>query len=100
MAATSPRSCRVEPGELKAIGSPYCIRDFKALNPRYGTMADLKKPRGRRPRQGGMRVILDWIANHTAWDCPWITEHPDWYRHDANGGITAANGWSDVAQLD
>lgn len=88
-----------EPGELKAIGSPYCIRDFKALNPRYGTMDDLKSLVDDAHAKG-MRVILDWIANHTAWDCPWIAEHPDWYRRDANGQIVAPNGWSDVAQLD
>ena len=76
-----------EPGELKSIGSPYCIRDFKALNPRYGTMADLQRLVND-AHAIGMKVILDWVANHTSWDHPWITQHPDRYEKDANGNIT------------
>lgn len=88
-----------ETGELNGIGSPYCIRDFKALNPRYGTMSDMKELVNT-AHSMGMKVILDWVANHTAWDCPWITEHPDWYVKDADGNIISPNGWNDVAQLD
>lgn len=87
-----------EPGELNSIGSPYCIRDFKAVNPRYGTMTDLKELVNT-AHSSGMKVILDWVANHTAWDCSWITEHPDWYVKDAAGNIVSPSGWSDVAQL-
>ena len=89
-----------EPGEKKAFGSPYCIRDFKAMNPAYGSVADLKtlvdNAHGK-----GMRVILDWIANHTAWDCAWITDHPEWYTRDAAGNIISPEGqnWTDVADL-
>lgn len=85
-------------GELNGIGSPYCVRNFTAVNPRYGTMEDMKTLVNT-AHSKGMKVILDWIANHTAWDCAWITEHPDWYVHDEAGNIVAANGWSDVAQL-
>lgn len=88
-----------DPGQLNSIGSPYCIRNFEAMNPRYGTMDDMKTLVNT-AHSKGMKVILDWIANHTAWDCAWITEHPDWYVHNANGDIEAANGWTDVAQLD
>lgn len=88
-----------EPGELKGIGSPYCIRNYETLNPRYGTMADLKELVNAAHAKG-MKVILDWVANHTAWDCPWITQHPDWYEKDAAGNIISPHGWSDVAQLD
>lgn len=88
-----------EPGELNAFGSPYCIRDFKAMNPKYGTIDDLKTL-VRNAHDHGMKVILDWIANHTAWDCAWITEHPDWYKHDADGSIVSPSNWTDVAQLD
>lgn len=87
-----------EPGELNGIGSPYCIRDFKAVNPRYGTMTDLKELVNT-AHSSGMKVILDWVANHTAWDCSWITVHPDWYVRDAAGNIVSPSGWSDVAQL-
>jgi glycosidase len=47
-----------------------------------------------------MYVILDWVANHTAWDHPWVLQHPDWYTHDANGNIVPpVPDWSDVADL-
>lgn len=87
-----------ETGQLNGIGSPYCIRNFTSLNPRYGTMDDMKNLVNTAHAKG-MKVILDWVANHTAWDCPWITEHPEWYVQDEDGNIVAANGWSDVAQL-
>ena len=87
-----------ETGELNGIGSPYCIRNFKSINPRYGTMDDMKELVNS-AHSKGMKVILDWVANHTAWDCPWITEHPDWYEKDADGNIVSPSGWSDVAQL-
>jgi len=47
-------------------------------------------------------VIVDWVANHTAWDHPWVKAHPDWYTHDAKGEITipAGTNWNDVADLD
>ena len=89
------------PGNTKSIGSPYCIKDFTALNPAYGTAEELRNlisaAHGRR-----MKVMLDWVANHTAWDCAWITEHKDWYSQDSSGNIvcpTADGTWSDVAQL-
>lgn len=88
-----------EMGELNAIGSPYCIRDFKAMNPKYGTIDDLKTL-VENAHSKGMKVILDWIANHTSWDCAWITEHPDWYVYDADGNIVSPESWTDVAQLD
>ena len=68
-----------EPGELNGIGSPYCVRNFTAVNPRYGTMADLENMVSA-AHGAGMKVIFDWVANHTAWDCAWISEHPDCKR--------------------
>ena len=83
-----------------SVGSPYCIKNFKAVNPSYGTIDDLKSLVNK-AHSMGMKVILDWIANHTSWDNPWITEHPDWYTKDANGNIIspAGMGWNDVADL-
>lgn len=87
-------------GSKNSVGSPYCIKDFKGVNPSYGTLEDLKSLVDK-SHSMGIRVILDWIANHTAWDNPWITEHPDWYTKDANGNIIspAGMGWNDVADL-
>lgn len=88
-----------ERGEKDAFGSPYCIRDFKSVNSRYGSITDFKElvdaAHGK-----GMKVILDWVANHTSWDNVWISSHPEYYEKDANGNIRNASTWTDVAQLD
>lgn len=87
-------------GSVNSVGSPYCVRDFKAVNSSYGTLADLKSLVDK-AHSMGMKVILDWIANHTAWDNQWVTEHPDWYTKDGSGNIIspAGMGWNDVADL-
>jgi glycosidase len=89
-------------GKEKAIGSPYCIKDFKGVNPNYGTLDELKAL-VTAAKAKGMKVMFDWVANHTAWDNPWITEHPEWYEHKSDGSIawpTKDGAWTDVAQLD
>ncbi len=89
-----------EQGSLNAIGSPYCVRDYRAVNPEYGTLEDLKSLVSTAHGKG-MKVILDWVANHTSWDNGWITEHKEWYTQDAGGNIISPEGmgWSDVADL-
>lgn len=87
------------PGELNAVGSPYCVRDYKGINPAYGTAADFQALVNQ-AHSMGMTVILDWIANHTSWDNAWITEHPEWYVRDAEGNVQPTESWADVAQLD
>lgn len=89
----------MEPGEKKSVGSPYCIRDYKGLNPKYGTEEDFKKL-VETAHSKGLKVVLDWVANHTAWDHPWITDAPELYKKDNKGNIMQANTWTDVAQLD
>ena len=89
-------------GREKAIGSPYCIKDFKAVNSSYGTLDQLKALVNA-AHEKGMKVMFDWVANHTSWDNVWITEHPEWYEHKADGSIawpTKDGEWKDVAQLD
>ena len=89
-------------GKKNAIGSPYCIQDFKGVNGSYGTLAELKSLVDAAHAKG-MKVMFDWVANHTSWDNPWITEHPEWYEHKADGSIawpTKDGEWKDVAQLD
>ena len=89
-------------GRTKAIGSPYCIRDYTGVNSTYGTLDDLRKLVDTAHAKG-MKVLFDWVANHTAWDHPWITEHSDWYEKNSKGEIvcpTKDGTWSDVAQLD
>lgn len=90
-------------GVLKSSNSPYCVRNYKEVNPEFGNLEDLRSLI-REAHSRGMAVILDWVANHTAWDHPWITAHPDWYEHEANGAIKTAgvggHAWPDVAKLD
>ena len=87
-------------GEEKSKNSPYSVRDYKAVAAEYGTIEDLCTLVNA-CHQRGMGVILDWVANHTAWDNVWVAEHPDWYTHDSTGNIIYPPGtdWTDVADL-
>jgi glycosidase len=81
------------------LGSYYSVQDFRAINPAYGTEGDLHEF-VQLAHELGMYVILDWVANHTAWDNPLLTKHPEWYTQDSSGAIVAPNDdWTDVADL-
>ena len=85
-------------GSLKSINSPYCVKDYRTVNSEFGTLADLRNLiDGAHSR--GMAVILDWVANHTAWDNAWITSNKSWYVLNTAGDIVSPSGWTDVAQL-
>jgi len=87
------------------LGSYYAVRDYTAVNPEFGTMDDL---RGlvKQAHALGMHVIIDWVANHTAFDNVWTLQHKDWYLRNPQGEIFpvthASSGevWADVAGLD
>jgi cyclomaltodextrinase len=79
------------------IGSPYAVRDYYAINPDYGTAADLKRLVSEAHRRG-MKVIIDIVANHTSWDSV-MMKTPEFYVRDASGRITFPHDWSDVAEL-
>ncbi|HZR19931.1 MAG TPA: alpha-amylase family glycosyl hydrolase [Verrucomicrobiae bacterium] len=80
------------------IGSPYAVRDYYAINPDYGTEADLKNLVSEAHKRD-MKVILDIVANHTAWDNV-MMKHPEFYKQDANGKIIPpVPEWTDVAGL-
>ena len=88
-------------GIEKGKNSPYCIRDYKAIAPEFGTIDDLKQL-VKACHERGMGLILDWVANHTAWDHPWVKDHPDWYTHDATADTIIHPrpfDWYDVADL-
>ncbi|MDH4089744.1 MAG: alpha-amylase family glycosyl hydrolase [Cyclobacteriaceae bacterium] len=61
-----------------SLGSYYSIRDYKSVNPEFGTLDDFKALVSK-AHETGLLVILDWVPNHTAWDHTWITEHPEYY---------------------
>ena len=80
------------------LGSPYSIRDYYGLNPDYGTAADFKQLVQEAHRRG-MKVIIDVVANHTAWDSV-MMKQPEFYTHDASGKIIPPMpDWADVADL-
>jgi glycosidase len=83
------------------LGSPYSVRDYRGVNPEFGDLADLKRFIVAAHEQG-FRVILDWVANHTAWDNALLEQHPEWYARDAEGRLYPPpwTDWSDVATLD
>ena len=88
-----------EQGRKGSLGSYYSIRDYTAVNPEMGTMEDLDAFIGEAHRLG-MRVLLDWVANHTARDARWIDEKPsDWYERDAAGRPLVPWDWDDTAKL-
>lgn len=81
------------------LGSYYAVKDYKAFNPEYGTMDDWKAF-VTRAHEMGFKVIVDWVANHSAPDNPWITKHPDFYAKDSTGDFVAPYDWTDVRKLD
>lgn len=83
------------------LGSPYSVKDYYSVAREYGTLDDLKRFVATAHRLG-MKVILDWVANHTAWDNPLATEHPDYYQRDWKGAFrpTPWFDWSDIINLD
>lgn len=82
-----------------SLGSPYAVQDFYGINPEFGTLDDFKSLVAEAHVQG-LHVIIDLVANHTAWDNPMITEHPEWYTMDEDSTIVSPNAdWHDVADL-
>ncbi|GGD66140.1 DUF3459 domain-containing protein [Erythrobacter arachoides] len=91
-------------GELNrkgTLGSPYSVRDYYAVNPEFGTEAEFRSFVDAAHAQG-FRVILDLVANHTAWDNALASEHPDWYETTWDGQFrpTPWWDWSDIIDLD
>src|SRR5437870_2533162 len=88
------------------LGSPYAVRDYHAVDAALGTAKDFRAV-VEAVHARGMKIILDWVPNHTAWDNVWVQEHPDFYVRNDSGGLTVPRDdqgkltdWTDVAQLD
>lgn len=83
------------------LGSPYAVKDYYSVNPEFGTLQDLKDFVNEAHKLG-MYVILDWVANHTAWDNVLLKDHSDWYQKDYKGDFmpTPWWDWSDIIDLD
>jgi glycosidase len=87
------------------LGSPYAVRDYRAINPAYGSADDFRALVSA-VHARGMKLILDWVPNHTAPDNVWVKEHPDFYTRNERGELTVprdaegkATDWTDVAEL-
>ena len=66
-------------GRKGSLGSPYAVKDYYKVNPEFGTLDDLKH--FVTAAHAGIYVILDWVANHTAWDNHLVTDHPNGTRN-------------------
>jgi alpha-amylase len=82
-----------------SLGSYYAVSDYTALNPEFGTMADFIQI-VKSIHSKGMKVIIDWVPNHTGADHRWLTEQPDFFVKDKNGKAAMAVDWADTRQLD
>jgi glycosidase len=85
-------------GRKGELGSYYAISDYKGVNPEFGTMDDFK---GfvKEVHSRGMKIILDWVANHTSPDALW-SQNKEWYRRDSLGNFVVMYDWTDIAPLD
>ena len=87
-------------GQINSVNSPYCVKNYYEVGSEYGTLADLRTLTTEAHNRN-MAVVVDWVANHSAWDNPWVTQHPEWYSQDGAGNIIIPPGtnWNDVADL-
>ena len=81
-----------------SVGSPYAVQDFYAINADYGTKADLQKLVGESHKRG-MKVIIDIVANHTAWDSVMMKNKGFHTTNDKGEIIPPVPDWADVADL-
>jgi len=89
-----------------SLGSYYAISDYTKVNPEFGSLEDFRNM-VKTIHAAGMKIILDFVPNHTGWDHTWITEHPGYFTQDSEGNIIdpidpntgKSWGWTDVADL-
>lgn len=82
-----------------SLGSYYAVRNYTGINPEFGTEAHFRDLVDQAHRLG-MKVIIDWVANHTSWDHPWVRTNPDFYTKNAKGEmVPPVADWADVADL-
>jgi hypothetical protein len=79
-----------------SLGCPYSIRDYRGVNPEYGTKEDFSQLI-KKAHQLGLKVMIDVVYNHTAHDSLLVQEHPEYFHQDAQGKpVTTVPDWSDV----
>jgi hypothetical protein len=82
-----------------SLGSPYSVRDYRGINPEYGSREDFIHL-VELIHQRGMKVMIDVVFNHTSHDSVLLKEHPEYFHRDGNGlPATTVPEWSDVIDL-
>ncbi len=82
-----------------SLGSYYSVKDFYDINPEFGTKADLREL-VEKLHELGIKIIIDWVANHAAWDNVWTITNPEFFVRDETGNFKSPYDWSDVIQID
>jgi len=85
-------------GRKGTLGSYYAVADYTSVNPEFGTMNDFNDL-VKQAHDLGMKVIIDYVPNHSGADHPWLTTHPDFYEKDSTGKPTYTADWSDTREL-
>lgn len=91
----TPISTKTRQGSL---GSYYACSDYRSVNPEFGTLDDFKYV-VQLAQKHDMKVIIDWVANHTGWDHTWVHSNPEFYKKNAQGEFYDTNNWHDVIDL-
>ena len=88
-------------GKIKrkgTLGSYYSICDHRAVNPEFGTEQDFRNL-VQKVHESGMKIIMDWVANHTSWDHVWTISNPEFFIRDEEGNFKSPHDWDDVIQI-
>lgn len=81
------------------LGSYYAIKDYKTVNPEFGDLASFDAFVDKAHKLG-LKVVLDWVANHTSPDAAWVSGKPaEWYYRDSLGNTMVEYDWTDIAKL-
>ncbi|MCX7798482.1 MAG: alpha-amylase family glycosyl hydrolase [Melioribacter sp.] len=82
-----------------SLGSYYSIKDYKEINPEFGTKEDFKNLVNKIHKMG-MYVMMDWVGNHTAWDNVWTKTNPEFFNKNEKGEFyPPVSDWTDVIDL-
>ena len=89
-----------EQGKKGSLGCPYANRDYRSVNPAYGTMEDFQELVAQIHARG-MKCMIDVVYNHTSPDSVLYAEHPEYFYHGPDGRPGNKVGdWADVIDLD
>lgn len=83
------------------LGSPYAVKDYYGVNPEFGTKSDFKRL-VEEAHKRELKVLIDWVPNHSAWDCDLVEKHPSWYAKDYKGDFRPSPwwDWTDIIEFD